>query len=299
MAQRSLDLPLRGLTCLLTGASRGIGALTARRLCALGAHVIGVARGRAPLDALRAEVEAEGRGRLSVEVVDLSDEVATSAWALTLRARYAPLDAVIHNAGVDDFQPSEGAPPEQIAAQVRLNLTAPLLINRALLPQLLERDAGALIHMSSAAGYVPTPFGGVYSATKAGLWAYSEALAVEYAHTRLRFVTVHPSFVHGSGMHERHKEVAGRAPALLGGTTDAAVAEAVARCLLRGERLRSGPVIVNRGLTRPFVVLLHLWPTLARWLSTRLVRPYLARVAGAHATKASSGENTKQMSKRG
>jgi short-subunit dehydrogenase len=299
MAPRGPDLPLRGVTCLLTGASRGIGALTARRLCALGAHVIGAARSREPLEALRAEVEALGVGRLSVEVVDLSDEGATVAWAVDLAARCERIDAVVHNAGVDDFQPSDLASPEDIGAQVRLNLTAPALINRALLPRLLARDAGALIHMSSAAGYVPTPFGAVYSATKAGLWAYSESLAVEYAHTRLRFVTIHPSFVHGSGMHERHKERAGRAPALLGFTTDEAVAEAVARCLLRGERLRSGPVIVNRGLTRPFVLLIHLWPSLARWLSTRLVRPYLSRVAGAHATRAISGENTKQTSKSG
>lgn len=295
----SAALPLSGRTALLTGASRGIGALTARRLCALGAHVVAAARSREPLEELRAEVEAAGAGRLSVEVVDLSDEGAAFSWASSLAARYPALDAVVHNAGVDEFQPSERARPEQLAAQVRLNLTAPALINRALLPHLIARGSGALIHMSSAAGYVPTPFGAVYSATKAGLWAYSEALAVEYAHTRLRFVTIHPSFVHGSGMHERHKVVAGRASALLGGTTDEAVAAAVARCLLRGARLRSGPVVVNQGLTRPFVVLLHLWPALGRWLSTLLVRPYLARVAGAHDASATSGAQENEMSRRG
>jgi len=295
----SAALPLRGRVALVTGASRGIGALTARRLCALGADVIAAARSREALEVLGAEVTAAGAGRLWVEVVDLSDEGAIFSWASSLAARYPALDAVVHNAGVDDFQPSAGAAPEALAAQVRLNLTAPLLINRALLPALLARDAGVLIHMSSAAGYVPTPFGAVYSATKAGLWAYSEALAVEYAPTRLRFVTVHPSFVHGSGMHERHKETAGRAPALLGATSDEAVAAAVARCLLRGARLRSGPVIVNRGLTRPFVVLVHLWPALARWLSARLVRPYLARVAGAHDERATSGEKMKDASRSG
>lgn len=273
--------PLRGERYLLTGASRGIGALTAQALVRRGAHVIGVARSRDALEALSARLEpcAQQGGELSVEVMDLTELDRLSAWAEGLEDRYGPLSGVIHNAGVDDFQPSESMHPDEIQAQVAINLTAPLLINRALLPNLLARDAGVLIHLSSVAGYLPTPFGATYSATKAGLWLYNEALAVEYTHTQLKFVSVHPAFVHGVGMHERHKEKAGRAPFMLGSTDAEAVVEVITSALLKGTRLKSGPIIVNRNPTRPVITLFHAFPRLMRHLIAKFARPYLERVA--------------------
>jgi len=273
-------LDLKGRVYLLTGASRGIGALSARQLAARGAHVLAVARDEAALEELSRELEAEGRGALTAIKRDLCERDSLGEWAEELWERYGPFDGVIHNAGVDDFQPSETMDPVALTRQVDLNLTAPLLINRALLPLLLAEGRGTLIHLCSVAGYLPTPFGAVYSATKAGLWAYNEALSIEYAHSPLVFISVHPGFVHGSGMHERHKARAGRAPLALGGTTDQAVVELICHSLARAELARSGPVIVNRNPTRPLIVLTHAMPRLGRWLMARLARPYLARVAG-------------------
>jgi short-subunit dehydrogenase len=238
-----------------------------------------VARSTEALEALATELNSQREGACSVEVVDLTQLSALSAWAEGLEDRYGPLNGVIHNAGVDDFQPSEQMSPEALEAQVALNLTAPLLINRALLPAMLARDEGVFIHLSSVAGYFPTPFGSIYSGTKAGLWLYNEALAIEYAHTRLAFVTLHPAFVNGVGMHERHKEKAGRAPWVLGGTTAEAVVETLTRALLKKERLKSGAIIINRSPLRPVILLFHTLPRLTRWLFSKLVRPYLERVA--------------------
>lgn len=273
--------PLRDERYLLTGASRGLGALTAQELVRRGAHVIGVARSRDALEELSTRLRpcAQQGGRISTEVFNLTDLDTLSEWAARLEDHYGPLSGVIHNAGVDDFQPSESMDPEEIQAQIAINLTAPLLINRALLPSFLARDAGVFIHLSSIAGYLPTPFGATYSATKAGLWLYNETLAAEYMHTQLKFVSIHPAFVHGVGMHERHKEKAGRAPFVLGSTDAEVVVEVITSALLKGPRLKSGPIIVNRNPTRPVIALFHAAPRLMRHLIAKLARPYLERVA--------------------
>lgn len=269
----------QGKTYLLTGASRGIGAQCARRLMSEGARVIGVARDAEALEALCVEAERL-KGELIPRPLDLTARDGLVTWAEALWAELGPLDGVIHNAGVDDFQATEQMASEDLIRQVDLNLTAPLLINRALLPHLLAQGRGVLVHMSSVAGYLPVPFGGVYSATKSALFSYNEALSIEYHDRPLSFVSVHPGFVHGTGMHERHKARAGRAPLALGGTSDEAVVETIMSALLSD---KSGPRIVNKAPTRPLILLFHALPRLARWIMVRLVRPYLAKVAGVSA----------------
>ena len=105
----------------------------------------------------------------------------------------------------------------------------------------------------------------------------NEALAVEYAHTPIRWISLHPGFIHGVGMHERHKESAGPAPLILGGTSDKKVVKRVIKSLLKGE----GAYIINASPVRPFLVLTLLFPRFYRWISKRLVYPYLSRVASA------------------
>ena len=274
---RALTGPLVGRRYLLTGASRGLGERALRALIKRGASVVAVARNQTQLEALRAELGE----RVFVAPLDLSEPAEVTRWAETLWADYGPLDGLIHNAGVDDFQPMLTISAEAITRQVNLNLLAPLLINRALLPHLttcstqsITNHERVIIHISSVAGLIPTPFGSVYSATKAGLYLYNEALAVELQESPVRFVSLHPGFVHGVGMHEAHKASAGRAPFILGGTTDGAVIKALMRALVRG----SGLKIVNRFAVRPLNALFALAPHLVRVALRRLLYPYLKRV---------------------
>lgn len=273
-SHRSEGMTLAGRRYLLTGASRGLGKLALTELVRRGAQVIAVARDERRLSALRAELG----DRVIPSPLDLSEPNQVTAWAESIWDRFGPLDGVIHNAGIDDFKPICAMSSDAITHQVHLNLLAPLLINRALLPHLIERtEQSVIIHMSSIAGLVPTPFGSVYSATKAGLTIYNEALAVELHDRPVRFVSLHPGFVNGTGMHEVHKSLAGRPPTALGGTTDQKVMRALLKSLDRG----MGPKIINRFPIRPLAVLCLLIPKLARMLFKRTTYRYLSRVAHA------------------
>ena len=108
---------------------------------------------------------------------------------------------------------------------------------------------------------------------------YNEALAVELYDQPVRFVSLHPGFVHGTGMHEAHKSVAGRAPLILGGTSDQKVMRALIKSLDHGK----GPQVINRFPIRPLAMLFVLIPRVARILSKWITYPYLSRVAHARA----------------
>lgn len=266
---------LSGKRYLLTGASRGLGSLALEEMIKSGATVICVARNLKRLGTLQEQLGS----RMICASRDLSDLDGLCEWAGEINHQYGPFDGVIHNAGIDDFQSMTLMKPDAIQHQINLNLTAPILINRALLPSLLERNQEAvIIHMSSVAGLIPTPFGSVYSATKSGLTYYNEALAIELGNSPIRLVTLHPGFVHGVGMHEAHKAKVGRAPLLMGGTTDQAVVKALMKALTRG----AGRKIINRFAVRPLAGLATIAPLLTRWLSRWITYPYLSRVAASH-----------------
>ena len=274
--QPSISPSLEGRRYLLTGASRGLGYLALVELIDRGAEVIAVARDELRLDELQREL---GERVISCPL-DLSEPTRVSEWASSLHDRFGALDGVIHNAGVDNFLPMSSMSADEITRQVHLNLLAPLLINRALIPDFISTpQERVVVHMSSVSGLVPTPFGSVYSATKAGLMSYNEALAIELHNQPIRFISLHPGFVHGTGMHEAHKAVAGEAPISLGGTTDHKVIQALLKALDNGV----GSRVINRFPIRPLATLFILFPRLARALSRKITYPYLSRVAHARA----------------
>ena len=268
---------LKDQVYLVTGASQGIGALIVRALCEAGAYVVGVARNEQLLNQLAQEMQQQHQvQRFTWLVRDLAQSEHVFEWAQQLWHTHGPFDGVIHNAGVDAFQPFHQSDPQQIHQQLQLNLNTPILMNRAFLPSMQQRNKPAvLVHMSSVAGYIPTPFGAVYSASKAGLWMYNQALIQEYKGGQIRCVSIHPGFIHGVGMHEKHKQVAGQAPFFLGGTQDQTVVQAVVKALSKGE----GDYVINRFPVRPLIVLLCMFPRLYRWVAHRLLTPYLSKVA--------------------
>lgn len=180
---------LAGRTALVTGASRGIGREIASRLAAEGARVFALARSRDALDTLA----AESSGVQGV-VCDLTDDAAT--WLAIdeiVEREGGPPDIVVNSAGVFGIRPLAEETVNGFDAQVAVNLRAPFLVIRALLPSMLQRGSGTFVNVGSVAGYKAFPGNGAYSASKFGLRGLHEVLVEELRGTGLRATLVEPS----------------------------------------------------------------------------------------------------------
>jgi NADP-dependent 3-hydroxy acid dehydrogenase YdfG len=187
--------PLEGTVALVTGASSGIGAATARALASEGASVALAARRADRLEELASEIKAAG-GRSLVLDVDVTESAqAEGAVERTVR-ELGRLDTVINNAGVMLLGPIENAPLEEWERMVKLNELGVLYIAHAALTHLLKaaedspRRVADLVNVSSVAGRVARRNSGVYNLTKFGVGAFSESLRQEVTgrHVRVSLV---------------------------------------------------------------------------------------------------------------
>ena len=192
--------PLDGTVALITGASSGIGAATARALAAQGASVALAARRADRLEQLSSEISAAG-GRALVLDSDVTDSAqAESAVERTVR-ELGRLDTVINNAGVMLLGPIENAPLEEWERMVKLNALGVLYIAHAALPHLLQaaedgpRRVADLVNVSSVAGRIARRNSGVYNLTKFGIGAFSESLRQEVTGRHVRVSLVEPGAV--------------------------------------------------------------------------------------------------------
>lgn len=171
---------------LITGASRGIGAAAARRFAAAGFDLLLVARSGDQLDALAAELRADGRQVLTA-ALDLSDPSAIAAGIQNLCGRGLIPTVVINNAGAAWTGPLASMPLERWQWLLQLNLTSIFQICQTVLPLLrrAEPDAadgpsgGLIINVSSHAARHAFPDWGAYCASKAALQTFSRCLAEE------------------------------------------------------------------------------------------------------------------------
>ncbi len=192
--------PLIGTVALVTGASSGIGAATARTLAAQGAAVALVARRKDRLDELAAEI-GKGGGRALVLETDVTDAAQASAAVEAAVRGYGRLDILVNNAGVMLLGPIEGAPMDEWERMVHLNVLGLLYTAHAALPHLLRaaedapRRVADLINISSVAGRVARRTSGVYNLTKFGVGAFSESLRQEVTGRHVRVSLVEPGAV--------------------------------------------------------------------------------------------------------
>ncbi|HWD03744.1 MAG TPA: SDR family NAD(P)-dependent oxidoreductase [Amycolatopsis sp.] len=176
-------------TALVTGASSGIGAATARLLAGTGTHVLLHGRDRDRLAALAAETAGTAFD------ADLADPEAAGKLAERALAVTGRVDVLVNNAGLGWAGPLPELAAEHLTRLVAVNLTASLELTRTLLPGMLERDAGRIVFVTSIAGRTGVAGEAVYAATKSGLDAFADSLRFELHGTGVGVGVVVPGVV--------------------------------------------------------------------------------------------------------
>ena len=169
-----------GCTALITGASSGLGAEFARQLAPHARGLVLVARRNGRLEELARELRAV-HGDLDVRTycADLGIEEKRSTFADWLQKEKIPVDFLINNAGLGDHGKFDSSDWNRVKAMLDVNISALTHLTHLLVPQMLRGGKAAVLNVSSVAGFFPLPQMAVYSATKAYVTIFSEALAIE------------------------------------------------------------------------------------------------------------------------
>ncbi|UQE76483.1 mycolate reductase [Gordonia sp. PP30] len=173
----ALPAPNPSARAVVTGASSGIGMALACVLADRGHSLILVARRGQILDSLAAELRQRCRVQVEVRAADLSDPEGTRRLCDELAGR--EISILCNNAGIATFGPVAELDPDYERAQVLLNVNAVHDLTLAVLPQMVERRAGGILMVGSAAGNMPIPNNATYAATKAFVNTFSESLRGE------------------------------------------------------------------------------------------------------------------------
>lgn len=270
---------ITGTRILLTGASGAIGTQLTHLLTEQGATVIGVSRSAAKLERLGREVAARGSQTLGkfvalpwdiscVEELPLLLQECDRGGSPSAHRLIGRVDILINNAGIEIYK----AFPDYLATELpeilTVNLTAAMELTRLLLPQMLGRNAGHIVNVASVAGKIGHPYDSVYSASKAGLLMWSDALRQELADTGVKMSTICPGYVAQAGL---LAATGISAPRLAGISQPQTVAGAVVKAIAHNQAeivVNGNPLMTS--LTKLLLASEQLFPRLKdvvnRWL---------------------------------
>jgi short-subunit dehydrogenase len=183
--------PAKG-TALVTGASRGIGAVYADRLAKRGYDLILVGRSEAPLKALTASLASASRRHITAIVADLNNKTDLAKVETKLRDDPS-ITMLVNNAGFASVAPLLEADIGKMEEMIGLNITALTRLTYAAAPAFVKRGAGTIINIGSAAGISVEAMNGVYGASKAYVLAFSLSLQHELTSKGIRVQVVLPA----------------------------------------------------------------------------------------------------------
>lgn len=217
-------MQLAGGVALVTGASAGIGAATARRLTAAGALTLVHGRDPERTTAVAADLHA------TPVVADFLETTGVAILAEQALAAHGRVDVLVANAGRGHSGPFVAMTEAEIDELITLDLATALRITRRLLPGMLERGRGHLCYVTSIAGRTGVAGEAVYAAAKSGLDAFAESLRLELAGSGVGVSVVVPAVVDTGFFHGRGRPYDRRSPRPVAAeTVAAAVVEAIER----------------------------------------------------------------------
>ncbi|MFJ7934509.1 3-ketoacyl-ACP reductase [Sporosarcina sp. NPDC096371] len=185
---------LTGKTALITGAGRGIGRATAIAFAKEGIHIGLVGRTAANLEEVAKELSEYGVN-VTMATADVSDNESVIAAVEHVKSELGPIDILINNAGIGKFGKFLELSPEEFKNIIDVNLMGVYYVTRAVLPEMIERQAGDIINISSTAGQKGAPVTSAYSASKFGLLGLTESLMLEVRKHNIRVSALTPSTV--------------------------------------------------------------------------------------------------------
>ena len=185
--------PLAGQVVLITGASAGIGAGLAKVLANryIGIRLVLAARNVEKLAHVAEQCSKAGADVLTVPT-DMAQVEQVQALAKTALNRFGRVDILVNNAGYGQMGPIELIPPAATQRQMQVNVLGAIALIQSLIPAMRDQGGGRIINISSLAGKIAFPFGGLYSASKFALEAVSDALRRELAPFNIRVSVIEP-----------------------------------------------------------------------------------------------------------
>jgi uncharacterized protein len=247
---------------LITGASTGIGASTARAMARKGARVLLLARTEAALQQVAADITAHG-GEAHVYPVDLSDPAAVDRVAQTIKREVGTPDVLINNAGAGRWLSVDETSPAEAIQMMAVPYFAAFAVTHAFLPEMLRRNSGQIVNVTSPACYMAWPGATAYTAARWAMRGFTEALRADLHRTALQVTLIVPGkvsspyFEHNPGAEERMPKIA----RIYGTLTPEQVADAIVYSVEHKRREIVFPLLVR------LTVLTHnLLPRPIEWL---------------------------------
>ncbi len=191
------------VSVVVTGAASGIGAATARRLVASGRRVVLVDRDAAAVAALGSELG----GAATALTLDVTDSGAVDALPHTIPSAFRPVTALVNNAGHDPGGTTRfdlGSADDWQSA-IETNLLGTMRVTRALLPGMVERNAGDIVNVGSIAGIRLVPTMAAYITSKVGVHGFSDALRADLADTGIRVTEILPGLTKTDLIRKRYR----------------------------------------------------------------------------------------------
>jgi short-subunit dehydrogenase len=229
---------------LITGATAGIGRMTALHLAKLGHHVI--ATGRKPAELARVKQEA-GAAKLDTLILDVTSQTSIDA-AVAEVARLTNghgLDVLVNNAGFGVLGPTSEIDDAEMRRQYDTNVFGLMNVTRAFLPRMRERRSGRIINVSSVGGRITLPYFGVYNSTKYAVESLSDAMRYELRPFGIDVALIEPGVIRTNF----------EATAISGldrfaGTPYAVAVQKYEKMSKMADRFASNPIVIAKAITR-------------------------------------------------